>query len=174
MHEVTLAAGEVTAFAGSVRGNCGTGQPVFAQEIRWNSTVPMIVLTAPVSTSKTEVVTVQAGASDDHLRHRDRHRRRRQGGDHRRHLQQQDASPANTTCALTLVATPDFFGPAQDLITLPDGGAGRKIPVTVDGFDTANGAYTPLTPARAARHPQASRCHDDARRSAPASPSTCR
>ena len=55
---------------------------------------------------------------------------------------------AGSTCALTLTATPDFFGPAQDVITLPDGGAGRKIPVTVDGFDTAAGAYTPLKPAR--------------------------
>ena len=55
---------------------------------------------------------------------------------------------ANTSCALTLTATPDFFGPAQDLITLPDGGAGRKIPVTVVGFDTATGAYTPLPPRR--------------------------
>ena len=68
VHEVTLAAGVVTAFAGSVRGNCGTGQPVFAQEIRWNSTVPMIVLTAPVSTSKSEAVTVQVGPSADHVR----------------------------------------------------------------------------------------------------------
>ena len=51
VHEVTLAAGEVTAFAGSVRGNCGDGEPVFAQEIRWNSTVPFIRLIAPVSTS---------------------------------------------------------------------------------------------------------------------------
>ncbi len=68
--------------------------------------------------------------------------------------------PANQTCSLTLTATPDFFGPAQDVITLPDGGEGRKIPVTVNGYDTANGAYTPLTPGPAARHPEGHRCHD--------------
>ena len=67
---------------------------------------------------------------------------------------------ANTTCALTLIATPDFFGPAQDLITLPDGGAGRKIPVTVDGYDTATGAYTPL-PRPACSTPEGPRGHDD-------------
>jgi len=147
VHEVTLAAGVVTAFAGSVRGNCGTGQPVFAQEIRWNSTVPMIVLTAPVSTSTSEVVTVQAGASaatfGDPIG---------TGTDAKLTVTANTCSgrtvAADTTCSLTLTATPDFFGPAQDLITLPDGGSGRKIPVTVDGYDTATGAYTPLPPAR--------------------------
>ena len=66
VHEVTLVGGEVRAFAGSVRGTCGTGAPGigFAQEIRWESTVPMIVLSVPVSTSKSEVVTVLAGASN--------------------------------------------------------------------------------------------------------------
>jgi hypothetical protein len=147
VHEVTLAAGVVTAFAGSVRGNCGSGQPVFAQEIRWNSTVPMIVLTAPVSTSKSEVVTVQAGASAATFG-----QAVGSGTDAKLAITADNCSnktvPANGSCTLTLVATPDFFGPAQDLITLPDGGSGRKIPVTVDGYDTATGAYTPLPPAR--------------------------
>ena len=148
VHEVTLAAaGEVTAFAGSVRGNCGNGQPVFAQEIRWNSTVPMIVLTAPVSTSKAEAVTVQVGPSQTTFGEAIG-----TGADAKVAITADTCSgrtlAANTTCTLNLVATPDFFGPAQDLITLPDGGAGRKIPVTVDGYDTATGAYTPVPPAR--------------------------
>ncbi len=107
----------------------------------------MIVLTAPVSTSKSEAVTVQVGPSQttfgDAIG---------TGTDAKVAITADTCSgrtiAANTTCTLTLVATPDFFGPAQDLITLPDGGAGRKIPVTVDGYDTATGAYTPLPPAR--------------------------
>ena len=161
-------AGEVTAFAGSVRGNCGTGQPVFAQEIRLElhgadaSCSPH--RSAPRSA---EAVTVQVGASQTTFGDRDRHRHRRQAGDHRRHLQRRRRSPPTTRARLTLVATPDFFGPAQDLITLPDGGAGRKIPVTVDGYDTATGAYTPLPPARLLDTRNRRRGHDDARRSAP-------
>jgi hypothetical protein len=149
VHEVTLVGGEVTAFAGSVRGNCGTGQPgfSFAQEIRWNSTVAMIVLSTPTSTPKAEVVTVLAGASDVTFG-----TAIGTGTDAKVAVTADNCSgktiPANGTCTLTLTATPDFFGPAQDLITLPDGGAGRKFPVTVDGYDTATGAYTPLTPAR--------------------------
>ena len=148
VHEATLDAGDVTAFAASVRGNCGTGRPVFAQEIRFNSTVPMVVLTAPVSTSsKSEVVTVRAGASDATFG-----QAIGTGTDAEVAVTADTCSnhtvAAGASCSLTLTATPDFFGPAQDVITLPDGGAGRKIPVTVDGFDTANGAYTPLRPAR--------------------------
>ena len=148
VHEVTLVGGEVTAFAGSVRGTCGAGQPGFgfAQEIRFGSTVPMIVLSAPVSTSKAEVVTVQVGASDTTFG-----TPIGTGVDTKVRVTANTCSgvkPAGSTCAVTLTATPDFFGPAQDVITLPDGGAGRKIPVTVNGIDTPNGAYTPLKPAR--------------------------
>ncbi len=148
VHEVTLdGTGAVTAFAGSVRGNCGTGQPVFAQEVRWNSTVPYIVLATPVSTPKSVVVTVQAGASDATFG-----QAIGSGTDAKVAITADTCSnhtvTANTSCTLTLTGTPDFFGPAQDVITIPDGGAGRKIPVTVDGFDTANGAYSPVTPAR--------------------------
>ena len=147
VHEVTLVAGEVTAFAGSVRGNCGAGVPAFAQEIRWNSTVPSIVLSTPVSTPKTEVVTVQAGASDVTFG-----TAVGTGTDTKVVISNDGCSGqtvlANQSCSLTLTATPDFFGPAQDTFTLPDGGAGRKIPVTVNGLETAIGAYTPLAPAR--------------------------
>ncbi len=147
VHEVTLAAGEVTAFAGSVRGNCGQGVPVFAQEIRFNSTVPSIVLSAPVSTPVSETVTVQAGGSTTTFG-----TPIGTGTDTKLTITANTCSGATVqagqTCSLVLTATPDFFGPAQDLITLPDGGDGRKIPVTVNGFDTATGAYTPLTPAR--------------------------
>ncbi len=148
VHEITLVGGEVTAFAGSVRGTCGSGQPGigFAQEIRFNSTVPTVVLSAPVSTPKSEVVTVQVGASDTTFG-----TPIGTGADAKVTVTANTCTglrPAGTTCAVTLTATPDFFGPAQDTITLPDGGAGRKIPVTAFGFDTANGAYTPLTPAR--------------------------
>ena len=148
VHEVTVDAGEVTAFAGSVRGNCGDGRPVFAQEIRWNSTVPLIRLTAPVSTpTRTETVTVAAGPSSvtfgDAIG---------SGTDAKVEVVADTCSGATVaaggSCTLGITATPDFFGPAQDLITLPDGGDGRKIPVTVVGYDTANGAYTPRTPAR--------------------------
>jgi hypothetical protein len=148
VHEVTLAAGAVTAFAGSVRGTCGAAAPGigFAQEVRFNSTVPSIVLSAPVSTPKSEVVTVQVGASDTTFG-----TPIGTGADAKVTVTANTCTGlrlAGTTCALTLTATPDFFGPAQDTITLPDGGAGRKIPVTAFGFDTATGAYTPLTPAR--------------------------
>ena len=149
VHEVTLVGTDVTAFAGSVRGTCGSGAPGigFAQEVRWNSTVPTIVLSAPVSTPKAEVVTVQAGASDVSFG-----TAIGTGADAKVAISADTCSNktvlAGTTCALTLTATPDFFGPAQDTITLPDGGTGRKIPVTSVGVDTATGAYTPLKPAR--------------------------
>lgn len=146
VHEVTLASGVVTAFAGSVRGNCGSGQPVFAQEVRWNSTVPTIVLAAPVSTPRSETVTVQVGPSATTFG-----TPVGSGTDAKVTVTANTctgARAAGSTCSLTLTATPDFFGPAQDLITLPDGGAGRKIPVTSVGYDTATGAYTPLAPAR--------------------------
>jgi hypothetical protein len=149
VHQVTMVGTNVTAFAGSVRGNCGSGQPGvgFAQEIRFNSTVPMIVLSTPVSTPKAEVVTVAAGAADVTFG-----TAAGTGVDAKVAISADTCSGrtvlAGTTCALTLTATPDFFGPAQDTITLPDGGAGRQIPVTVNGFDTATGAYTPLKPTR--------------------------
>ncbi len=147
VHEVTLSAGEVTAFAGSVRGTCGTGRPVFAQEIRWNSTVPYIVLSTPVSTPTAETVTVEVGPSQTTFGQAIGN-----GADAKVDITADTCSnqtlAAGTTCSLTLVGTPDFFGPAQDLITLPDGGDGRTIPVTTVGYDTAAGAYTPLKPAR--------------------------
>ncbi len=147
VHEVTLAAGDVTAFAGSVRGNCGEGEPVFAQEIRWNSTVPFIRLTAPVSTSTSPTTVTVAVPSTTTFG-----QAIGSGTDAKVRIVSDTCSgrtiAGGGTCAITLAATPDFFGPAQDLITLPDGGAGRKIPVTVVGYDTAAGAYTPLTPAR--------------------------
>ncbi len=149
VHEVTQVSGEVTAFAGSVRGTCGTGQPGigFAQEVRFDSTVPLIVLSAPVSTPKSEVVTVEAGASDVTFG-----TALGTGADAKVAVSADTCSNktvlAGASCALTLTATPDFFGPAQDTITLPDGGLGRVIPVTAIGFDTPNGAYTALKPAR--------------------------
>ena len=148
VHEVTAVSGEVTAFAGSVRGTCGTGQPGvgFAQEVRFDSTVPLIVLSAPVSTPRSEVVTVAAGASDVTFG-----APVGTGADAKVKVTANTCTGvvlAGTTCALTLTATPDFFGAAQDVITLPDNGAGRKIPVTAYGFDTATGAYTPLKAAR--------------------------
>ncbi|MFL6165656.1 MAG: hypothetical protein ACJ710_05175 [Ornithinibacter sp.] len=150
VHEVTTAGAGITAFAGSVRGTCGSGAPGigFAQEVRFNSTVPLIVLSAPVSTPKAEVVTVAAGASDVTFG-----TAAGTGVDTKIAISADTCSGttvlAGATCALTLTATPDFFGPAQDVITLPDGSTtGRTIPVTVNGFDTATGAYTPLNPTR--------------------------
>jgi hypothetical protein len=149
VHEVTLAAGAVTAFAGSVRGTCGSGAPGIgvAQEVRFNSTVPTIVLSAPVSTPKSEVVTVQVGATDTTFG-----TPVGTGADAKVAVTANTCTGlklAGTTCDVTVTATPDFFGPAQDVITLPDGSAdGRKIPVTAFGFDTATGAYTPLAPTR--------------------------
>ncbi|WP_377640053.1 hypothetical protein [Oryzobacter terrae] len=147
VHEVALDAGEVTRFAGSVRGNCGEGEPVFAQEIRWNSTVPFIRLTAPVSTSTpstTVTVAVPSTATFGQVIG--------SGTDAKVRVVNDGCSnrtvTGGTSCPITIAATPDFFGPAQDLLTLPDGGAGRKIPVTVVGYDTASGAYAPLSPAR--------------------------
>ena len=147
VHEVAFTAGDPTTFAGSVRGNCGDGEPVFAQEIRWNSTVPFIRLTAPVSTATaTETVTVKVESTTTFGTAIG------SGVDAKINVLSDNCSgktiTAGGTCTLGLRATPDFFGPAQDLITLPDGGAGRTIPVTVVGYDTAAGAYTPLTPAR--------------------------
>ncbi|MBM6398966.1 hypothetical protein [Phycicoccus sonneratiae] len=148
VHAVTLSGGSVTSFAGSVKGNCGTGQPVFAQEIRWQSTVPMIVLATPVSTPRVETVEVAVGGSATTFG-----TPTFTGTDAKVAVTGNTCTaatpkPAGSTCTLTLTATPDFFGPAQDVITLPDGGSGRKIPVTSVGYDTANGAYTPVTPYR--------------------------
>ncbi|QIM21204.1 hypothetical protein G7075_08795 [Phycicoccus sp. HDW14] len=146
VHAVTLSGGQVTSFAASVKGNCGTGQPVFAQEVRWQSTVPMIALVTPVSTPKAEVVTVAVGPNDTTFG-----TPTDTGTDAKVAVTGNTCTgtrPANTTCTVTVTATPDFFGPAQDVITLPDGGAGRVIPVTSVGYDTATGAYTPLAPAR--------------------------
>jgi len=148
VHEVTLDSAGVASFAGSVRGTCGSGQPGigFAQEVRFTSSVPLIVLSAPVSTPKSEVVTVQVGASDTTFG-----TPIGTGTDAKVKVTANTCTGtrlAGSTCAVTLTATPDFFGPAQDVITLPDGGDGRKIPVTAVGYDTATGAYTPLKPAR--------------------------
>ena len=58
VHDVSYDAGLVTSFAASARLTCSTGQPI-ALEMRWNSTLPVTRLVAPVNTaSPVRTVTV--------------------------------------------------------------------------------------------------------------------
>ena len=147
VHEVSYAAGLVTSFAASARLTCSTSnsQPI-AAELRWKSTLPITRLVAPVNVASpirtvTVPVTTDTTFGTAALTGLD-------GASIVTDTCSGHTVLANTSCAIGLRATPTTFVPTQGMLTIPDGGAGAKRPVTIVGEETARGAFTSLTPAR--------------------------
>jgi hypothetical protein len=146
VHQVELDPDDtITSFAASVQLTCEDQQPV-AVEMRWNTSVPVVRLVAPVNTqSPTSTVTVPVAAETTFGT-------ASLTGIPAAAIVSDGCSgatvAAGSTCTVGVRAMPTDFVPHQGTLTLPDGGSGWKQPVTVVGRETAKGAYTSLTPRR--------------------------
>lgn len=147
VHDVSYEAGLVTSFAASARLTCSSSnsQPI-ALDMRWNSSIPITRLVAPVNTASpvrtvTVPVTTDTTFGTAALESLD-------GASIVSDTCSATTVTAGTSCAIGLRATPSTFVPTQGTLVLPDGGTGVQRPVTIVGEETAKGAYTALTPAR--------------------------